>query len=178
MKKSILMLLVLALALSVSFASAEQAAPVLFQDENVTFDIEMVIPDGYIADKAQQDRYLYIHLTPEDAGKPAFMLSVAYSESSEGATLNDMPQEYIDMILAFVEADFAEPEVSETFTKDGTRVLIVDETGSESDYATAFTMYKGYFVNIGYHKADFTTLAEDDHAVAIEVLNHLCLIEK
>ncbi len=178
MKKSILMLLVIALALSVSLASAEQAAPVLFQDENVTFDIEMVIPDGYTADKTQQDRYMYIHLTSEDAGKPTFMLSVAYSESSEGATLNNMPQAYIDMILAFVESDFAEPVVSETFTKDGTRVLIVDETGSESDYATAFTMYKGYFVNIGYHKADFTTLAEEDHAIAIEVLNDLCLIEK
>ena len=178
MKKLISLLLAAAMMLSVPLASAEQASPVLFQDENVTFDIEMVIPAGYTAEKTQQDRYMYVHLIPEDAAKPEFMLSVAYSESSEGATFNDMPQEHIDMILAFVEADFAVPEVSEAFTRDGTRVLIVDETGSESDYALAFTMYKGYFVNIGCYKADFSTLTEEDEAIAIDLLNELCLIEK
>lgn len=179
MKKFLSLLLAALLLMSASLAVAEEAkAPTLFQDENVTFDIELVVPDGYVADMTQQDRYLYVWLTPEHVEQPVFVLSVAYSEDSESATLNDMPQEQIDTILAFVEEDFAVPEVTETFTKEGTRVLIVDETDSDSDYVLAFTMYKGYFVNIGYYKADFSELTQEDEAIAMVVLESLHLIEK
>lgn len=39
-------------------------------------------------------------------------------------------------------------------------------------------LWESIGVILAFVASDFTTLAEEDHAVAIEVLNDLCLIQK
>lgn len=177
MKKLLIMLLAALMILS-SAAIAEQTPTVVFQDEDVSFDVTMIIPDGYTPEQSQEGRYLHIHLLPDDTAKAEYSVSVAYSELSDGQTINDMSLDDVRTILSFVELDYAAPQVTETFTKEGTRIYLVDETGGDSDYMTAVTLYKGYFVTVEIHMPDFSQLTEADADLAIELLGDMQLVEK
>ncbi len=166
--KKLFTLLLAAMLLCGAMAAAEQT--VVFRDEHVNFDVTMVIPEGYTSEQAQSGRHVHIHLVPQDAAKAEFGVSVAYSELTDERTINEMSREEIDTILAMASLDFVAPAITETQTSAGTKIYLLDETDSGSDYMTAVTLYKGYFVTVDINKADFSALSEADAAMALEVL--------
>ena len=114
---------------------------------NGQFLIQGKIPDGYTLQLiSSQSSRIIASLTSDDTQRPQMMLTIAFDEMYAGVErLNDLgdvetaslKQSYMDMnAVAF----------SDMFTAAGTRLLIARETGSDEDFISIFSLYKGYAI--------------------------------
>ncbi len=114
---------------------------------NGQFLIQGKIPEGYTLQLiSSQSSRIIASLTADDAQRPQMLLTIAFDERYAGVErLNDLSeaetaslkQSYTDMnAVAF----------SEMYTTAGTKLLIARETGSDEDFISIFSLYRGYAV--------------------------------
>ncbi len=113
---------------------------------------------------------------PEDLVRPQMYLSIAFDETySEVERLNDLTADD----LALLEESFQEMNdvaISYGETGYGTKLLIVKEIGSDTDFVDILTIYKGYFIE--FHmtpnpKAADQTLTDEQIQMCIDFLTDL-----
>ena len=144
---------------------------------NGEFDLTCKLPDGFDLQvvKARGDRIVAAVLTP-DLSKPELYLSVAYEEAyADVERMNDMSDEE----LAVLEATFREMndvDISYTETGHGTKLLVVRETGTDTDFVDILAIYKGYFVEFNMTpspKAAEQKLTDEQIQMCIEFLTNV-----
>ena len=146
MKKTILILLCLALTLCFAGAAAENAEKEIMGtiSMNGAFELRGVLPEDYQLTVILAEPGHYIASIFADDSKPAMVISIAYEELlSEVERLNDLD----DDALAKIEATFkAEDGVEVTYmeTALGTKLMVVKEIVDGVDYVDFYTIYKGY----------------------------------
>ena len=139
MKKTILILLCLALTLCFAGAAAENAEKEIMGtiSMNGAFELRGVLPEDYQLTVILAEPGHYIASIFADDSKPAMVISIAYEELlSEVERLNDLD----DDALAKIEATFkAEDGVEVTYmeTALGTKLMVVKGQRRTADHRRA-----------------------------------------
>lgn len=109
------------------------------------FLIRGKIPEGYTLQLiSSQSSRIIASLTSDDARRPQMMLTIAFDEMYAGVErLNDLSNEEMDSLKQSY-MDLNAVTFSEMFTAAGTKLLIARETGSDEDFISIFSLYKGY----------------------------------
>lgn len=169
--KSIALIILLLCCLS----SVGIAEPALTKDITVgkmdAYDLTMVLPDGYTvaADHSGLPNCYFISSPEEDT--PDYRITFSYMEEYSGLSSYDMSEEDFELLSGMLQEEFNAPSVSFSQTDEGSRLIIMDEDGSESDFVTITTLYKGYFVQIYLSRPDYGTLSEQDIQTGIQLMN-------
>ena len=104
------------------------------------------------------------------------MLTVAFNEMYAGVErMNDLSAEDMETLKASYSS-MNEVTFSETETAAGTKLLVVREAGSDEDFVSIFSVYKGYsveFVLSPNPKIANATLTDAQIQTAIDFLSNL-----
>jgi hypothetical protein len=146
MKKTILILLCLALTLCFAGAAAENAEKEIMGtiSMNGAFELRGVLPEDYQLTVILAEPGHYIASIFADDSKPAMVISIAYEELlSEVERINDLDDDVLAQIADTFQAEDG-VEVSYMETAYGTKLMVVKEIVDGIDYVDFYTIYKGY----------------------------------
>ncbi len=177
MKKSFALLAAVIMLLGIACATAET---VEVQQATVDFDVTMVIPEGFTMMEQRVNDTLCIDVLADDPeANPTYFMTIAFSEEYEGRTISEMSDEEQNALVEKISTDnFEKAILSSYITTGGTLVYVLDEDDSESDYALAFTVYKGYFIQMFVERFNFDTLSGQDIQRAIDLLSGMEFVDK
>lgn len=180
MMKKMLALVLALMMLGVGAAMAESAEEE--QEKTIavssSFDITIELPAGYQMTKEVGDGLIYAEIFSPDTDV-SYTLTVAYSEElSEQDDLTKMTQEQFDDFIAVIAADYAAPETRVYETSHGTRLLFIQETGTEeSGYGMLMTVYQNYIIGL-YMLDTVNPLSEEEIQTGVDMLSELWFVEK
>ena len=173
MKK--LLCLMLALLLLCGAASAET----VFSASD--YDVIATLPEGYaMSQSLTNDDGMLVASFRGDEDDALLMLVVAEDPAYAGYTLTRelSDKEYAELVTPMT-ADYAAPVVTFLETEAGTPLICIREEGSASEYATIYTIYQGWIVQLWLQPAAGTTeLPEDVVDVAVELLSGMQMVRK
>lgn len=114
---------------------------------NGEFLLQCKVPEGYkLQVMSARGSKIVASLSSEDVSKPQMILNIAFNEMYANVErMNDLTPEEIDTLKASY-TDMNEVTFSEAETGAGTKLLIARETGSDEDFVSIITLYKGYSV--------------------------------
>ena len=181
MKRIFLLLLCLAMLLSGTVASAENAEKEYLGvvSTNGNFELRCTLPDGYSVSArntgTDSGNFLAVIMS-ESPAKPVMILSVAFDEMyADVKRLNDLDAD----ALAQIEQTFrAEDEVDISYyeTTYGTKLMVTREIMDSVDF---YTIYKGYQIEFvlvnGTEAAE--ELTEEQIQLAIGFLSDLDFVD-
>ena len=146
---------------------------------NGEFALQCRLPEGYeIQVVNMKNTKIVASVTSKDAKKPVMYLSIAYNEMySNVDRLNDLNADD----LKALEATFTEMnDVDITYreTGYGTKLMVVRETGNDTDFVDIFTIYKGYNVEFNVTPgAEAKELTDEQIKASIDFLTELDFVE-
>ena len=114
---------------------------------NGQFTIQGILPQGYTLQLiSSQSSRIIAALTADDAQRPQMMLTIAFDETYAGVErLNDLNEAQMAAVKQSY-TDMSEVTFSETATAAGTKLLVAREAGSDEDFISIFSLYKGYAI--------------------------------
>ena len=138
------------------------------------------IPEGYkLQVISAQNAKIIATLVAEDESRPQMLLTVAFDEMfADKERMNDLSAEEIETLKASF-TDMNEVEFTEGETAAGTKLLIARETGSDEDFVSIISLYKGYsveFVLSPNPKAAEQKLTDEQIQTGIDFLSNLDFI--
>ncbi len=181
MKRIVALIICLALALSV--AAAETAAPKTQLGTlkvRGAFALQCALPEGYTLETIEnEDSYCHAVLKSVDGTKPELTIRIAFNEMASGLErLNDASDEAIANIEATFRAEDT-VDISYMETAHGTKIMVVKEVRDNVDFVDFYTIYKGYEVEIVLHQVNpgDAGITDDQIQMAIDFLSDLDFIE-
>ena len=147
---------------------------------NGKFLLQGKIPDGYkLQVISARSSKVIATLVSDDVSKPQMMLTIAFNDTySDVERMNDLTAEEIETLKASY-TDMNEVTFSEAQTAAGTKLLIAKETGSDEDFVSILSLYKGYsveFVLSPNPDAASPTLTDAQIQTAVDFLSNLDFI--
>ena len=114
---------------------------------NGEFMLQGKIPEGYkLQVISGRNTRIIATLVAEDESRPQMLLTIAFDEMfANKDRMNDLSAEEIETLKASF-TDLNEVEFTEAETAAGTKLLIARETGSDEDFVSIISLYKGYSV--------------------------------
>ena len=114
---------------------------------NGEFMLEGKIPEGYTLQVlSARNTKIIAALVAEDESRPQMLLTIAFDEMFANVErMNDLSPEEIETLKA-TYTDMNDVAFSEAETAAGTKLLVARETGSDEDFASILSLYKGYSV--------------------------------
>lgn len=178
MKKTVSIVLILALLMGM----AALAEPYVLHESD-KFTVTAEAPENYDFILAGYGDFTGGLFAPDDAAKPYYTLLIAYSEEyadtfGKDSTLNDLTPEQLIRATMELTSQYSKPEVTTATTDFGTLCIIVNEQGSESEYASILTIYHGYFIEVYIDMLNGEQLSEEDIQKGLDIMSSLELIEK
>ncbi len=146
---------------------------------NGEFALQCKLPEGYeIQVVNMRNTKVVASITNKDAKKPVMYLSIAYNELySNVDRLNDLNAED----LKALENTFTEMNVVDITYREtayGTKLMVVRETGNDTDFVDFFTIYKGYNVEFNVTPgAEAKELTNEQIKTCIDFLTDLDFVE-
>lgn len=175
MKKTLAILLGLALLLGCAAACAENAERTYLAtvDVNRAFQLQCSLPEGYEIQEIESTSASYVALFAADDTRPLLTLSIAYNELySDVARMNDLDVE----ALALIEASFkAEDDVKISYTETayGTKLMFIQEADGSVDYVDFYSIYLGYEIEIVVVAQNETGLTDAQIQMVVDFLSEL-----
>ena len=179
MKKTLAILLTLALLLGCAAAAAETAEKTYLAtvDMNGAFGLQCTLPEGYSIVEVESTGATYIAMFTADNGRPLLTLSIAYNELySDVFRMNDLEAE----ALALIEETFkAEDDVKISYTETayGTKLMMIQEADGSVDYVDFYSVYLGYEIEIVVVAQDENGLTDAQIQMAVDFLSDLDFVE-
>ena len=182
MKKIISAILALAMLLGCgALAESMEKEYMATISMNGVFELRCAIPEGYKLETLTQDenvsQQLFVIRT-EQKDLPDMFLSIAFDEMyADVERLNDMSEEDKAALLAtWSEED--KVEYSIVMTDYGTELFLIREVEGTTDFATFFTIYKGYEIEFLLASPNGTNgLTEEQIRKALKFLSDLDFVE-
>lgn len=179
MKKTLAILLVLALTLGCAAAVAENTEKKYLATVNMggAFELKCDVPEGYAIRQIESTDSAYIAMITADAGRPTMYLSIAYNELySDVQRLNDLDAEALSEIEATFDLE-EEVEISYTETSHGTKLMMVKEVKDAVDFVDFYSIYMGYEIEIVVVAQNETGLTDEQIQVVVDFLSELDFVE-
>ncbi len=147
---------------------------------NGEFMLQGVIPEGYrLKVLSSRNTRIIAVLEAEDIQRPQMMLTVAWDEMyADVERMNDLSAEEIEA-LKKTFMDMNDVTFSDAQTAAGTSLLIAKETGSDEDFVSIISLYKGYSVEFVLTPSIYTanrTLTDEQVQKGIDFLSNLNFI--
>ena len=144
---------------------------------NGDFLLQCKVPEGYtLQTLPARGSQIIASLDPDDVSRPKMVLNITFNEMyADVERMNDLSDEEMDTLKATF-TDMNEVEFSEAYTGAGTKLLIARETGSDEDFVSIFSVYKGYcveFLLAPNPDAAQQTLTDTQVQTAIDFLTNL-----
>ena len=144
---------------------------------NGEFSLQCQLPEGYTMQLINtMGTKIIAFITSEDSEKPVLELSIAFDELLVNVDrLNDLSEEALKELEATF-TDMNDVEISYKETAYGTKLLIAQEVGDDTDFVDIFSIYKGYsieFVMTPNPKAKDQTLTDSQIQMCIDFLTDL-----
>ena len=171
MKKLIALLLTLSLC---AFAFGAMAEEVKITEDADSFDISVIVPEGYtLGESTMENEIAITDFTPDDpAAKPNITLVVAYSEEYEGMSMTkDMSDEDIKALYGVVDDSYNSDNYTVGVTDDGWKYLQVVDNEEENGYAAFIMIHNGYFIEVAVMFDDFRPLDDFDFSDVTKLLD-------
>ncbi|MBQ9010370.1 MAG: hypothetical protein IJ088_13745 [Clostridia bacterium] len=138
------------------------------------FRVKAVIPKGYTYSERFVSDILYVGLLqPEDPSKPEASVTIAFDDTAEGKTLNDMSEEEIDRMIALFLQDTPSATVTKSETGKGTKLLIFDTNTSNECLYDIITIWHGYQVAMRVIPARGSTLSDEQKQMVNQFLTDI-----
>ena len=175
MKKTLAILLCLALLLCCAAAAAETAEKTYLAtvDMNGAFQLQCALPEGYEINEIESTDATYIAQFIADGDRPLLALSIAYNELySDVPRMNDLDEE----ALAMIEYHFREEDdvdISYTETAYGTKLMVIKETEGTVNYVDFYSVYLGYEIEIVVIAQNEAGLTDEQIQMAVDFLSEL-----
>ena len=168
MKKILTLMLAAMLMLSAGLCRAESAGNVtsVYYDSTLRFD--MKIPEGY---ELQTDRDGMILAMCLKGGRDNYDIDILVCPDdtySEFSRFNDMTDERLAREMAELSEGYNNPSVSVLETSAGTKLIRIDENGSEMDYVEIIGLYNGYIIDVYILADDGREVTEEDIRTALD----------
>ena len=182
MKKTLAILLCLALLLGCAAAAGETAEKTYLAtvDMNGAFQLQCALPEGYEIEEIESTGATYIAQFNADGDRPMLALSIAYNELYSGVQrMNELDAETLAMIEDSFRAE-DDVDISYTETAYGTKLLIAREVGDDTDFVDILSVYKGYsieFVMTPNPEAKDQTLTDAQIQMCIDFLSEVDFVE-
>lgn len=175
MKKTLAILLILALLLGCAAAIAETAEKTYLAtvDMSGAFQLQCALPQGYEIEEIESSSANYIAMFLADEERPVLALSIAYNELySDVFRMNDLDAE----TLALIEESFkAEDDVKISYTETayGTKLMVIQEADGSVDYVDFYSVYLGYEIEIVVVAQNEEGLTDAQIQMAVDFLSEL-----
>ncbi len=175
MKKSLAILLILALLLGCAAAAAETAEKTYLAtvDMNGAFQLQCALPEDYEIEEIESTGATYVALFKADENRPLLTLSIAYNELySDVFRMNDLDAD----TLALIEESFkAEDDVKISYTETsyGTKLMMIQEADGSVDYVDFYSVYLGYEIEIVVVAQDENGLTDAQIQMVVDFLSDL-----
>jgi len=114
---------------------------------NDEFTLQCKLPEGYKLQVVNvHGTKIVASILSENKDKPMLYMSIAYNDLyAKVERMNDLPEADLKLIEESY-SDMNEVEISYRETAYGTKLMIVQEVGSDTDFVDIFSVYKGYEV--------------------------------
>lgn len=139
-------------------------------------DLTMILPDGYSASPCEGDWVNHYNIDSPQTDTPNYRMGFAFMEEYSGVSSYDMEEADFQQLAELLQEAYNKPTVSFSQTQEGSRLIIIDENDSESDYANIYTLYKGYFVQVYISRPDYAELSQSDIDMGIQLINDTHII--
>ncbi len=180
MKKSIWIILALALLLPCLAAGEAAQAPSETVEIRGKFSLTCTVPEGYRYEENQVDEDLIVgSLEAEDGLRPSILFAVAASKEYAGRTLNDFTENELEELSLVAIEDMKEPTVTYGETAHGTKLIISRDMDPVNSTLDITTVYKGYYISfLMYPAIDGTVLTDEQVQTCIDFISDLWMVEK
>lgn len=158
--------------------AADETASMGVLNVHGKFQLRCKVPEGYQMQvfSVPNSTRLTATLVAEAGKSPQMMLTVAFNEMYANVErMNDLTDEELATIKESY-TDMNDVEFTEGETAEGTTLLIAKETGSDEDFVSILSLYKGYsieFVISPDPDAADHTLSDAQVQTAIDFLSNL-----
>ena len=146
---------------------------------NGEFALQCKLPEGYeIQVVNMRNTKVVASITSKDTSKPVMYLSIAYNELySNVDRLNDLNAEDLKALEnTFTEMN--QVDITYRETAYGTKLMVVKETGNDTDFVDFFTIYKGYNVEFNVTPGEGAKeLTNEQIKTCIDFLTELDFVE-
>ena len=160
MKKTIAILLLLAMALSAAFATAQE---VEIHREDALFYIVVTLPNGArVKENTTDNHYSMTELTFITAGKPSVIITTAADELYIGQSLSDLSKDEVAQIISDITVEMTEPVVDIRKTADGYEYIVANESTEVNDTCDTVMLVNGYFIMVHVFYDDAHELTPED----------------
>ncbi len=183
MKRTIAIIMSLALLLCAAAAAAETAEKVRIGTVSINgaFTLQCGLPEGYTPSPVSVTPSQVIAvIKSEDPDAPVMYLSVAYDEMyADVERMNDLTQEDLNWLEETYIMDDPGVEITYGETGYGTLLLIARHETEDYDYVAFFSVYKGYaveFVLAPSGSAADKNLTEEQLRISVDFLTDLDFI--
>ena len=114
---------------------------------NGEFDLTCRLPEGYSLQTVNmRGEKIVASILSEDMTRPQLYLSIAYDETyGDVERMNDMQADDL-ALLEETYSSMNDVDISYQETGHGTKLMVVRETGSDTDFVDILAIYKGYFI--------------------------------
>ncbi len=175
MKKTLAILLTLALLLGCAAAVAETAEKTYLAtvDMNGAFQLQCTLPEAYEIQEIESTGASYIALFMADESRPLLTLSIAYNELySDVFRMNDLDAEDLALIEDSFKAE-DDVKISYTETSYGTKLMMIQEADGSVDYVDFYSVYLGYEIEIVVVAQDENGLTDAQIQMVVDFLSEL-----
>ena len=175
MKKTLAILLCLALLLGCAAAVAETAEKTHLAtvDMNGAFQLQCTLPEAYEIQEIESTGASYIALFMADESRPLLTLSIAYNELySDVFRMNDLDAEDLALIEDSFKAE-DDVKISYTETSYGTKLMMIQEADGSVDYVDFYSVYLGYEIEIVVVAQDENGLTDAQIQMVVDFLSNL-----
>ncbi|MBR6165391.1 MAG: hypothetical protein IKQ45_05640 [Clostridia bacterium] len=175
MKKTLAILLCLALLLGCAAAAGETAEKTYLAtvDMNGAFQLQCALPEGYEIEEIESTGATYIAQFNADGDRPMLALSIAYNELYSGVQrMNELDAETLAMIEDSFRAE-DDVDISYTETAYGTKLMMIKEVEGPVNYVDFYSVYLGYEIEIVVISQNETGLSDEQIRMAVDFLSEL-----
>lgn len=169
MKKTIALLLMLAVMLAGVFASAQE---IEIHREDAQFYMVVALPSGARVESSQTDDNFSLTVIGYIApGKPSVEITTAATELYVGLSLSDLSREDVERIVSDITVEMADPKTELRATPDGFEYVVANEQAADNDTCDTVMLVNGFFIMVKVYYPGHGELTPEDELIGPSIVD-------
>ena len=169
MKKTIALLLLLAVAFTGVLASAQE---IEIHREDAQFYMVVTLPSGARVESSQNDENFSLTVIGYiESGKPTIEITTAATELYAGLRLTDLAKEDVERIISDITVEMADPVTEVRTSPDGYEYIVANEQTEDNDTCDTVMLVNGFFIMVKVFYPDLSELTPEDEQIGPSIVD-------